>query len=420
MFNSEANNVLHGRSDGANLRLILDDLLENESTFESKINSVLEEYPTATEVEKFKIEQRLKKQFKLQAIEVEKLVKAHSAPINLGFPTWMDGKSFLEQQSDSDKFLYPELLIAGRVNLLVGVAGAGKSSFAFDMAASWALDLPFLHEMPSRAIKPKIIIFVNSDQPFSDFLAYCRKNPKIVECARLGKLQTFGKTHKDATAFTLPQFVEFQKNITSLSQEYEILMVVDSLSGLNRHNNAFSDSDSDAATAISLFQALCDRTGATTLMIHHAVKDTFAQGIKKCRGNSRIAEEASSLMIIEQIKDEQSKKVVAGYLEIPKMRGCTPGKRDLIHDNDLHNYDLKIGLKQQDIDRLNVAQSDILDILNKIPGDHEISYLMRHFSIGNKANANLINHAFNRLIMRGYVKTRFDVGQNQTTYSLIP
>lgn len=419
LFNSEALNVLHGRSDGRSIQQIISELTDNDATFETRVSPILEQYPTATGIKQFELKQQLKKQFKLHAIEVDSLVKAYSAPLVVGLPTWMSGKAFLEQESESDKFIYPELLLAGRVNLIVGIAGAGKSSFSFDLAASWALDEPYLNELPSRSNKPKMIVFVNSDQSFKDLQKYCRNNHKIVKCAQLGKFQPFGKTQKDASPFTLPYFGEFAKNITELSQVYELLIVVDSLSGINQHNASFSDTDTDASVGITLFQGLCDRTGSTALMIHHAVKDHFAQGIKKCRGNSRIAEEASSLLIIEQIKDDQTKRVVAQYLEIPKMRGSEPGKRDLIHNHEDFTYLLKPGFKQQDADRINVAQIDLLGIMQRIPGEHEISGLMRNFSIGNKANSALIETAFNRLIMRDYVKTHFDVSQNKVSYSLI-
>jgi hypothetical protein len=428
MFNSEANNVLHGRSDGANLRLILDDLLENESTFENKINHVLEEYPTATEVQKFKIEQRLKKQFKLQHSEVEKLIKAHSVSTDPGVPTWMNIQDFLEQDSNSDKFLYPELLLAGRVNLMAGGAGTGKSSFCLDLAASWVLDEPFMSELPSRTVKPKMAIFVNSDQSFNDLQGYCRKNPRVIRCGQtiygqngeFRKIQVVGNTHANGSPITLPQFGEFAKNITELAEDYELLIVIDSLSGMNSHNPSFDDTKPDAANAVSLFKTLCDRTGATALMIHHAVKDQFATGRNKCRGHSRIFEESSSLLIMDQIKDEKSGRVVAQFLEIPKMRQKEPRKFRLEHDSRTFSYALTDGLDKQTSIRVNLAQSDLLSIMQKLPGKHDINTLMRNFSIGNKAHAEVIQKAFDKLIARSFVKTHFDVAQNQTTYSLIP
>ncbi len=212
------------------------------------------------------------------------------------------GKSELE--SSPIGWLWPPYLAAGKLTLLDGDPGGGKSLLTIDLAArlSRCLSMPDGHTLPSA----RRTLFLNAeDDPCDTILPRLRAANADLDQVFVPTGQV-GVGEGDA----LPRFPGDLPRLEALVREQGIdLLVVDSLS-------AFLPTQLAGGQIIAVRQALAPlarmaiRTGVAVLLVRHLVKDSGVKALYRGQGSIGIAGLARTVLLTERHPRDASCQVL--------------------------------------------------------------------------------------------------------------
>jgi len=211
----------------------------------------------------------------------------------------------LEYIPEGLQWLFAGLLPSAGITLLSGDPAAGKSTLAYDCAASIVSGEMFLGEQPSKIGK---VLFVVGDEP----LPFAQD--KLISRGLYGYMGSWELIHN----WDVSQMEILEE---ALEDMRPALVIFDSLTSINKLSQ-IEEKDSKTARLIYSLNNLLERYGSAGLMIHHNNKDKDNKGVNKVRGSSAIAAAVSGIWLLEGQGDVRK-------FSTPKLRGSSPVTLDI-------------------------------------------------------------------------------------------
>lgn len=216
----------------------------------------------------------------------------------------------LEYIPDGLHWLFAGLLPSTGITLLSGDPATGKSTLAYDCAASIVSGEIFLGEQPSQTGK---VLFVVGDEP----LPFAQD--KLISRGFYGYMGSWELIHN----WDISQMEMLEETLEDLRPT---LVIFDSLTSINKLSQ-IEEKDSKTARFIYSLNHLLERYGSAGLMIHHNNKDKDNKGVNKIRGSSAIAAAVSGIWLLEGQGDVRK-------FSTPKLRGSSPVTLDISLDRE--------------------------------------------------------------------------------------
>jgi hypothetical protein len=216
----------------------------------------------------------------------------------------------LEYIPEGLQWLFPGLLPSAGITLLSGDPAAGKSTLAYDCAASIVSGEMFLGEQPTKMGK---VLFVVGDEP----LPFAQD--KLISRGLYGYMGSWELIHN----WDVSQMEILEEALEDLRPT---LVIFDSLTSINKLSQ-IEEKDSKTARLIYSLNNLLERYGSAGLMIHHNNKDKDNKGVNKIRGSSAIAAAVSGVWLLEGQGDVRK-------FSTPKLRGSSPVTLDVSLDRE--------------------------------------------------------------------------------------
>ncbi|MDD1418681.1 AAA family ATPase [Dolichospermum sp. ST_sed1] len=216
----------------------------------------------------------------------------------------------LEYIPEGLQWLFAGLLPSAGITLLSGDPAAGKSTLAYDCAASIVSGEMFLGEQPSKIGK---VLFVVGDEP----LPFAQD--KLISRGLYGYMGSWELIHN----WDVSQMEILEE---ALEDMRPTLVIFDSLTSINKLSQ-IEEKDSKTARLIYSLNNLLERYGSAGLMIHHNNKDKDNKGVNKIRGSSAIAAAASGIWLLEGQGDVRK-------FSTPKLRGSITVTLDVSLDRE--------------------------------------------------------------------------------------
>ena len=216
----------------------------------------------------------------------------------------------LEYIPEGLQWLFAGLLPSAGITLLSGDPAAGKSTLAYDCAASIISGEMFLGEQPTKTGK---VLFVVGDEP----LPFAQD--KLISRGLYGYMGSWELIHN----WDISQMEILEEALEDLRPT---LVIFDSLTSINKLSQ-IEEKDSKTARFIYSLNNLLERYNSAGLMIHHNNKDKDNKGVNKVRGSSAIAAAVSGIWLLEGQGDIRK-------FSTPKLRGSSPVNLDISLDRE--------------------------------------------------------------------------------------
>ncbi|MBO1067913.1 MAG: AAA family ATPase [Dolichospermum sp. DEX189] len=216
----------------------------------------------------------------------------------------------LEYIPEGLQWLFAGLLPSAGITLLSGDPAAGKSTLAYDCAASIISGETFLGEQPSKTGK---VLFVVGDEP----LPFAQD--KLISRGLYGYMGSWELIHN----WDISQMEILEEALEDIRPA---LVIFDSLTSINKLSQ-IEEKDSKTARFIYSLNNLLERYGSAGLMIHHNNKDKDNKGVNKVRGSSAIAAAVSGIWLLEGQGDVRK-------FSTPKLRGSIAVTLDISLDRE--------------------------------------------------------------------------------------
>lgn len=215
-------------------------------------------------------------------------------------------------KNDDVQWIIPGLLPAIGVTMVGANPGVGKTTLAYDCAASIIYNQKFLDEQPLKTGK---VIFVNS---------FGEMNDNEILSSFVDRSIGISEKYEMLLDWDMTQLPELEKMIDEVQPA---LIVIDSFRGITNYLSNFDENNSKAGLPIQRLQGLCNRYKTAILLIHHNSKRTDYNAISKSGGNFSIAASCSAVWQLD--KNDMNKNIV---LSTAKIRGAEPRQLTLTLD----------------------------------------------------------------------------------------
>jgi len=250
---------------------------------------------------------RLASKFKLSINQLETIY--FKSLLNDENEPAMNLASFREKYGNSvHRWLLHGFLAEGKVSLLYGKGGIGKTRLAYDFVyhlvtgASW-------NGFPVTAKKRSCLI-IQTDESQGDMLQ------ALYDRGFSDEMPVWYKSR-----WTVDHIQQLDKELETLKPE---LVVIDSITSVNI-NSVVSENDVAYARFILLLKALAQKHGSHIILIHHA------NGEGKPRGTSAIVNAVSDVICIAATNDQRPGSLER-VLKIEKSRSRAPGIYELLYN----------------------------------------------------------------------------------------
>lgn len=316
--------------------------------------------------------------FQISNYEFKELIDSFEVANTASKSKMYSAAEFMILESEGLQWLIPGLLPQTGITILAGFPGVGKTTLAYDSAASILFGDEFLGETPTKLGK---VLFVCSDE----LPAYIQD--KFVNRG------IFGSTNWQILLdWDISQISELEKHLEDFRPD---LVIIDSFASIHK-DEAFDENSSKADKGIRKLEALVNRYSTAAILIHHAGKNKENTGtVGAVRGSSAIAAACSFVWLLESVKDSDART-----FSTPKSRGA-------------ENQKLSIRLIGQDgrwerctppDTQLKSLGDRILDFFNSQPVEKRFDGIEIINAIG--GNDKSIYKALDRLVQRGLVTKR--------------
>jgi DNA primase len=195
---------------------------------------------------------------------------------------------FFDETSDAVDYLIPGLLPKGESALLVASPKVGKTLLGIDLAFAVATGEDYFLGETCQQGK---VLLVSVDES--------RQSTKA-------KLIKRGFKKSDAENIRIiPQFEVSQ--LEKLEAEIEdfrpTLVIIDSLKRITK-GSTISENSAEFSDVVYTISELCNRYGASTVLIHHSKKDNETIGVDNVRGSSAIVGALGNVWIMNRVAKE--------------------------------------------------------------------------------------------------------------------
>lgn len=251
------------------------------------------------EVDRAIAETHLHQRFKISKKRLELIIAERVGGFSSDKPRAkrLSADNFFTEENTGIKWLIPGLLPASGVTVLGGDAGAGKTTMAYDAAASIIYGDPFLGEQP--AVQGKVLI-VSSDEPIN-FAQDKMLNRGIMD------------NFEFLDQWDVSQWELLEETIEDIKPA---LVLIDSFSSIH-NDESFDENCPQAKATIYRLNRILSEYNAGGILIHHLSKSKENKGVNKLRGSSAIAAASSMVWLLEGEND------VKRFWQ-PKTRGTEP------------------------------------------------------------------------------------------------
>jgi len=273
------------------------------------------------------------------------------------------------------KWLIPGVLPAAGVTVLGGDSGVGKSTIAYDCAASIIYGDEFLGETPTITGK---VLFVSSDEP----LAFSQD--KLIN-------RGIEENFAFLSDWTVNNWDALEKAMEATNPS---LVVVDSFASIHS-DGEFDENSAQAKATIYQLNRLLSRHNSAAILIHHCNKSKENKGVNKLRGSTAIAAASSMVWLLEGEGEVK-------HFWQPKTRGTEPLKLKIQLDAPTGHYNVVGG--QIDDDSTKSLSDRVLEMFESLPAGIrlETGEILEKIP----CERDTLYKALNRLVKRGMLIKR--------------
>lgn len=291
---------------------------------------------------------------------------------------------------ENNNWLFPSLIPSTGVTLLAANPGVGKTTLAYDCAASIIYNQEFLGEKPLKTGK---VLFVNSLGEMNDseiISSFVDRGIGITD------------KYEIVLDWDLSQLPILQEAIEEIQPT---LIVIDSFRGITNYLPNFDENSSKAGLPIQQLQSLCNHYKTAMLLIHHNSKSKDYASIAKSSGNFSIAASCSAVL---QIDKNQIDKTLT--LSTAKIRGSEEREIKMTLDGFNRHFKAESDTYKQDEQETKSIKEKVLELLNRNPSE-EILIKQLPDLIGE--NYSSVNKTINRLHKQGIIIKLLSSNNNQ-------
>jgi putative DNA primase/helicase len=210
-----------------------------------------------------------------------------------------------EVNPEAVSWLWPGRIPFGKLTVLDGDPGLGKSTLALDLAARMTTG----RELPGGAACSRgAVVLLSAEDGLADTVRP-RLDAAGGDPSRFVAIST---VQEPGGAETAPSLVEHVSQIEdAIRRESGRLLIVDPfMAYLGREINSYRDQD--VRSVLAPLAALADRTGAAVLLVRHLRKGSRADGALYAGGGSiGISGAARSVLLVGKDPDDESRRIVA-------------------------------------------------------------------------------------------------------------
>src|SRR3989440_877261 len=216
------------------------------------------------------------------------------------------GTPLSDCKTQSLHWLWPGRILRGKLTILEGDPGLGKSLFTLDLASRFTTGRPMPDGSPG--IKGNVILIAPEDRPPDVIKPRVEAAGGDPSCIRLlSHVLTINPTtgKETATPFTLPGHV--RKPIAAIKDTSAVLVIIDPLtavlpSGIN------GPSDKDIGRGLFPLAQVALETGCAILIVHHHNKSSFSNPLLFRSGGmlSILAPVRTGLLVVQHPSNENT------------------------------------------------------------------------------------------------------------------
>jgi DNA primase len=195
---------------------------------------------------------------------------------------------FFDETSDAVDYLIPGLLPKGESALLVASPKVGKTLLGIDLAFAVATGEDYFLGETCQQGK---VLLVSVDES--------RQSTKA-------KLIKRGFKKSDAENIRIiPQFEvsQLEKLEAEIEDFHPTLVIIDSLKRITK-GSTISENSAEFSDVVYTISELCNRYGASCVLIHHSKKDNEIIGVDNVRGSSAIVGALGNVWIMNRVAKE--------------------------------------------------------------------------------------------------------------------
>lgn len=206
-------------------------------------------------------------------------------------------------RQESVRWLWQDRLASGKITLLVGDPGLGKSWITLDIAARVSRGADWPDGFPGGA--PQNVLLLSAEDGLADTI-----RPRLdllrADASRIHALTALRNGECDR-AVQLNDVAALEQAIT---QREARLVIIDPISAYLGHTD--SHRDADVRALIAPLAAMADRTGAAILGVMHLGKSTQRPAIYRAVGSIAFAAAARIVLAVAPDPEGDNRRIVAG------------------------------------------------------------------------------------------------------------
>ena len=201
---------------------------------------------------------------------------------------------FFNETSDAVDYLIPGLLPKGESVLLVAPPKVGKTLLGINLAFAVATGEDYF--LGEKTLTGRVL-FVSVDES---------KQSTKAKLIKRGFRKSDAENIRIITQFEVSQLEKLEAEIEDF---HPTLVIIDSLKRITK-GSTISENSAEFSDVVYTISELCNRYGASTVLIHHSKKDNETIGVDNVRGSSAIVGALGNVWIMNRVAtpDPENKK----------------------------------------------------------------------------------------------------------------
>ena len=195
---------------------------------------------------------------------------------------------FFDETSDAVDYLIPGLLPRGESALLVAPPKVGKTLLAINLAFAVATGEDYF--LGEKTLTGRVL-FVSVDES---------KQSTKAKLIKRGFRKSDAENIRIITQFEVSQLEKLEAEIEDF---HPTLVIIDSLKRITK-GSAISENSAEFSDVVYTISELCNRYGASTVLIHHSKKDNETIGVDNVRGSSAIVGALGNVWLMNRVAKE--------------------------------------------------------------------------------------------------------------------
>lgn len=195
---------------------------------------------------------------------------------------------FFDETSDAVDYLIPGLLPKGESALLVASPKVGKTLLGINLAFAVATGEDYF--LGEKTLTGRVL-FVSVDES--------RQSTKA-KLIKRGFRKSDAENIRIITQFEVSQLEKLEAEIEDF---HPTLVIIDSLKRITK-GSTISENSAEFSDVVYTISELCNRYGASSVLIHHSKKDNETIGVDNVRGSSAIVGALGNVWIMNRVAKE--------------------------------------------------------------------------------------------------------------------